>query len=499
VARRALVVGAGLGGLSAAACLSAAGWEVEVHEAAAGPGGKAGLSVREGYAFDTGPSLLTLTEVFDELFSRCGENRSEHLSFLPLPRITAHFWDDGTVVRTSSEPGVLARELSASLGEDPAAVEAYLARAERVWDIAAPLFLRRSLHEADTYLSREGVRGILSLGRIGALGTMHGLHVRSFRRPRTVQLFDRLATYNGSSPFSTPGTLSIIAHAEYGKGGYAVRGGIRAVPREIEALARRRGASFHYGSPVERILVEGGRARGLGLRGGRERRADLVVCNADAGLAYERLLPGLHEDPLARRYRRLEPSSSGLVFLWGVGASFPELLVNNIFFSDDYRAEFAALFRDLRCPDDPTVYVNITSKVDPPDAPEGCENWFVLVNAPRDAGQDWAAETARVRRAALGRLSRVLGRDIGALVQTEEVLAPPDIRERTGSSHGSLYGISSNGRLAAFLRHPNRHPRVGGLYFCGGSVHPGGGMPLVLRSGMICADLIGRHEGRGGS
>jgi diapolycopene oxygenase len=497
VARKALVVGAGLGGLSAAACLAAEGWEVEVHEAAERSGGKAGISVRAGFTFDTGPSLLTLPAVFDELFSRCGEERSKSLSFIPLPRITAHFWEDGTALRTSAEPGVLAREISAVLGEKESAVDAYLARTREIWNLAAPLFLERSLHEASTFLSAKGLRGILSLGRLAAFRSMHDFHARFFQNPRTLQLFDRLATYNGSSPYLTPGTFSIIAHAEYGKGGYAVSGGIRAIPREIEALACRRGAAFRFGSKVERILVDAGRARGIRLQGGTEKRADLIVCNVDAALAYPSLLPEFEEDPLARRYRRLEPSSSGLVFLWGMGAIFPELLVNNIFFSSDYRAEFESLFRELRCPLHPTVYVNITSKVDAADAPSGCENWFVLVNAPRDAGQDWDAETARIRAVVIAALSRSLGRDLAPLIRTEETLAPPDIRERTGSAHGSLYGISSNSRLAAFLRHPNRHPRVEGLYFCGGSVHPGGGMPLAVRSGMICADLIQRHERSG--
>lgn len=498
MARKALVVGAGLGGLSAAACLAAEGWEVEVHEAAERSGGKAGVSVRGGFTFDTGPSLLTLPEVFDELFSRCGEDRAARLSFVPLPRITAHFWEDGTMLRTSSEPGILAGDIAAALGEGEASVRAYLSRARELWELAAPLFLERSLHEASTYLRAAGLRGVFSSGRLAAFRSMHDLHSGFFKDRRTLQLFDRLATYNGSSPYLTPGTLAIIAHAEYGKGGFAVRGGIRAIPREIEALARRRGATFRFGSPAKRILVERGRARGIELPSGEERTADLVVCNADASLAYRDLLPGFGKDPLARRYRRLEPSSSGLVFLWGMGSSFPELLVNNVFFSRDYRAEFESIFGELRCPDDPTVYVNITSKVDASDAPEGSENWFVLVNAPRNAGQDWAAETARTRALVIAKLSRVLGRDIGALIRTEEALAPPDIEERTGSVHGSLYGIASNDRLAAFLRHPNRHPRISGLYFCGGSVHPGGGMPLALRSGMICADLIHRRE-KGGT
>jgi phytoene dehydrogenase-like protein len=180
-------------------------------------------------------------------------------------------------------------------------------------------------------------------------------------------------------------------------------------------------------------------------------------------------------------------------------AAFPELTVSNVFFPIDYKREFDDLFVRRRCPADPAVFVNVTSKVTPTDAPAGRENWFVMVNAPADFGQDWRAETARVRKAVLSRLKEALGRDVEGLIEVEKTIAPPDIAAQTSSTRGSLYGISSNSRMAAFLRHPNRHPRIKGLYFCGGSAHPGGGMPLVTLSGMIAADLLDAYEGGPGN
>jgi phytoene dehydrogenase-like protein len=222
--------------------------------------------------------------------------------------------------------------------------------------------------------------------------------------------------------------------------------------------------------------------------------ADVVVTNADVASTYTDLL-GDPDAPYAKRYRRLEPSSSALVFYWGIRGAFPELGVNNIFFSKDYPAEFNCIFKELRCPDDPTVYVNITSKTTPGDAPPGCENWFVLVNAPRNEGQDWAGEVQRMRKRVLEILEGRLGRRVGDLVEAEDVMTPQDIEEKTGSRKGSLYGISSNSKLSAFLRHPNRSRRYPGLYFCGGSAHPGGGMPLALLSGSIAAGLVKRYQG----
>ena len=182
------------------------------------------------------------------------------------------------------------------------------------------------------------------------------------------------------------------------------------------------------------------------------------------------------------------------MFLWGVARSFPQLQVHNIFFSGDYRAEFAALFDRLELPAEPTIYVNVTSKVEAADAPPGGENWFVLLNAPRHAGQDWPALAARARQAVLTRLSRALGCDVGGLIRAEKILAPPDIERDTGSTYGSLYGIASHSPVAAFLRHPNRSRRIGGLYFAGGSAHPGGGMPLALLSGPLAAELAEKRE-----
>ena len=497
---RVAVIGAGLGGMAAAVRLSRTGVEVDVYEQSPATGGKAGTFSAGGYRFDTGPSLLTLPFVFRRLFEEAGERLEDHLAFVPLEPLATNFFADGTVLRDSADRGAFAAEMRRISADPPAALERYLDHGRRIYDSSAHLFLFQSIREA---LLHGGARlsDILALPRLDALRTLHRANTSFFRDPRMVQLFDRYATYNGSNPYRAPATMAIIAGVEYGFGGYTVEGGIRRIPQAYEKLARKLGASFHLGCRVERILVDGGRARGVSA-GGRDIPYDAVVSNVDVLSTYRSLLLGL-SDPLSRRNERREPSTSGLVFLWGMKASFPELSVSNVFFPADYRGEFTDLFERRACPSEPAVFVNITSKVPsaaegaPADAPEGCENWFVLVNAPADFGQDWQSETARVRGSVLGTLRGRLGRDIESLIEVEEVITPPQIEERTSSARGSLYGISSNSRLAAFLRHPNRHPRVRGLYFCGGSAHPGGGMPLVTLSGMIAADLLMKYERAG--
>jgi phytoene dehydrogenase-like protein len=185
-----------------------------------------------------------------------------------------------------------------------------------------------------------------------------------------------------------------------------------------------------------------------------------------------------------------ERSSSALIFYWGIKKKFEQLGLHNIFWSEDYQKEFSLLFEEKEIIDDPTVYVNITSKFEKGDAPEGCENWFVMVNAPHVAGQDWEEIEKHTRKNVISKLSRMLGTDVESLIETEKVLTPPTIQSQTSSYLGSLYGTSSNDRMAAFFRHPNFSPKIKNLYFCGGSVHPGGGIPLCLLSGKIVGDLL---------
>ena len=505
--KKVVVIGAGLGGLSAAIRLAASGRRVQVYEQQPIPGGKAGTETLDGYRFDTGPSLLTMPSVISQLFAEAGRVWTDYLQVERLSVICNYFWPDGTRLSAYAEPVRLAREVCRVTGEPPSSVLRYLDHARQIDQVASKLFLWHSLHDPRTWVSGLFLRNLPRVGSIDMFRTMDELSREYFRDPRIVQLFNRYATYNGSSPYLTPATMAIIPYVEYVGGGYAVVGGIHALPRALERLAVELGVEFHYGTRVHRIVTDrrdghvAADARGAEAPGRSRPRvlgididsgfvpADVVVSNVDVSVTYPLLL-GDERSRQLRRYRTLEPSSSGLVFYWGVNRQFPELTVNNIFFSPDYAAEFRSIFEERRCPDDPTIYVNITSKVTPTDAPSGCENWFVLVNAPYVDGQDWEGETARVRERVIARLGAALGADIEQAIETEGIMTPPDIERRTMSYRGALYGISSNTRLAAFARHPNRSRDYRGLYFCGGSCHPGGGMPLVMLSGKIVADLI---------
>ena len=430
--------------------------------------------------------------VIEQLFAEAGRTWTDYLTVTELPVICNYFWKDGARLHAWADPERFAEEVEEKLGEPADHVRRYLDYCGRINDTASELFLWNSLHDRRTYLSSLFWKKLVHIGRIDPLRTMHRANERFFEDSRLVQLFDRYATYNGSSPYLTPATLNIIPYVEYVEGGYAVVGGIHAIPKALEKLAGELGVRIHYNTHVHRILHErsGRRQRVTGVEvDGRREEADVIVSNVDVSVTYPALLQNEEAREL-KRYRKLEPSSSGLVFYWGMKEQFPELTVNNIFFSGDYEREFSQIFDERVCPDDPTIYINITSKVTSEDAPKNGENWFILVNAPYVDGQDWEAETAKVRQAVVQRLTQSLGRDVEKLIATESVMTPVDIERKTMSYRGALYGISSNSRTAAFSRHPNRSPDYDGLYFCGGSAHPGGGMPLVMLSGKIAADLI---------
>jgi phytoene desaturase len=493
----AAVIGAGLGGISTAIRLAVSGWDVDVFDRQSFAGGKAGSHTIEGYRFDTGPSLLTMPRLIEDLFHEAGAQMGDYLQLVELDEICRYFYSDLTRLSSFSETARFVDEMVSKLGISRHALERFLGHSSRIYGLSSELFLESSLHEFSTYTTLSFLKGLAGVGFMDLFRSMDSANRSFFDNPKAVQLFNRYATYNGSNPYTAPATLNIIPHLEYGIGAAAVRGGIYAIPTALKKLAEERGVKFLLGTEVTSITTRNDSyrsVRGL-IAGDEEYSYDVVVSNGDVLHTYRDLLRDT-DAPLYTRYRGLEPSSSGLVFYLGMKDSFPELGLHNIFFSKDYRREFDDIFERGVCPEDPTLYVNITSKIDSSDAPPGSENWFVLINAPRNSGQDWEHEVTRMREKVIRIISNRLDRNrIEESIEVEDAMTPADIERNTGSSYGSLYGISSNSRTAAFLRHPNRSRRYRGLYFCGGSVHPGGGIPLVLLSGKITADIIRRrHE-----
>jgi len=482
----ALVIGAGVGGLAVAIRLAIKGYAVKVFERNAYPGGKLAHFTQDGYSFDAGPSLFTQPANIEELFELAGESIVPYFQYKDVPIACRYFFGDGKVINAHTKAELFARELQTKLGEDPTAVLAYLRRAGRAYEAIGTVFLDHSLHRTSTWLHKR-ILPAISATRLRYLTlSMHRYHANSFRSPQTVQIFDRFATYNGSNPYQAPAMLSMIPHLEQNEGTFYPRGGMISITNALYELALKKGVEFHFSTPLEKILHENGRVKGA-IAAGQIHNAGLVVSNADVYYVYRDLL---NDGEASARVLKRERSSSALIYYWGMRRQFPDLHLHNIFFTADYEAEFDHLFRKREMYADPTIYINITSKMEQGQAPEGCENWFVMVNAPADCGQDWQTIQQRTREAIVQKLSRSLGTDIASFIETARVLDPRGIEQQTLSHMGSLYGTSSNSPWSAFLRHANFNSSIKGLYFTGGSVHPGGGIPLSLKSAKIVASLV---------
>ena len=480
------IIGSGIAGISAAIRLARKGYAVEVHEANTYPGGKLSQFRLGAYRFDAGPSLFTLPEHVEALFTLCGEQAADHFPYLKKDESCRYFWEDGTRLVAHSDPEAFALEAEKQLGEPAAHTRAHLALARTQYQATSGFFLERSLHSWRTYLRPAIFRTLAAVPSLGLTRTMDATHRKRFVSPHMVQLFNRYATFNGSSPYQAPGTLCMIPHLEFGVGTFLPKRGMVDITHSLVALAERQGVEFHYGHRVAQITYEGRCATGIRLESGEVLGAEVVVSNMDVTPTYRRLLPQL---PAPEATLRAECSSSALIFYLGLDRLFPELNLHNILFSDQYEGEFQALFETKTLFPDPTVYINITSKDVPEDAPKGGENWFVMINAPSNDGQDWDALRHQAREAILAKIHRVLGVDIAPHIVEEDFLDPVRIESRTSSDRGALYGSSSNSAMAAFLRHPNRGS-LKNLYFCGGSAHPGGGIPLCLLSGKIVGDAV---------
>lgn len=474
--KKILVVGAGLGGLAAAIRLARAGHRVEVWEKNEGPGGKLKELRQDGFSWGTGPSLLTMPQVLQELFASAGERMEDHLDLIRLDSACRYFWTDGTVI-----------DEDAAFWSRPE-VASFLDYARGIYELSGEAFLN---HPPGDFWRAFALRNLGKLRHLGKVATTRTLAQEVERRitdPYLRQIFLRFATYNGSSPYLTPATFNIIPYVESEFGAWYVRGGMPRLTEALAALAERSGVTFRYKTTATNW--NGTEATALD---GFHSQADLLICNADALSAQTGFLAGLYSSSAQKKALQPQLSTSGFILFLGVRGRDPRLAHHNIFFSDDYPREFEEIHGEKINPSEPTIYIAASSRTDPDHAPEDHDNYFVLINAPaRDPGQPWTeAETRGYRDLVLKRLAKFDFDDLPARIVTECLFTPSDFATRDMAHHGALYGWASHSIRTSLFRPPLRASR--NVFFVGGTTHPGGGIPLVLLSGKMVADLIQRE------
>lgn len=489
--KKAAIIGSGVAGLATAIRLALLKFDVTVFEANSTFGGKMTEFNLDGYRFDKGPSLFTMPHLVDDLFYAAGRKPQAYFKYQLLDIITQYYFADGTNFTAYRDHDKFREEAGKIFGISAEAVNKFFNRSASLYNATSHTFLHKSLHKLATYFSTDALKTIFSVWDLGLTKTMHQANVKDFAEPHFVQLLDRFATYNGSDPYQAPATLNIIPHLEHNIGAYYPEGGIYSIAKSLYKLAEELGVKFRFNEKVEQITVAEKGKKVTGLETAKESYAfDAVVSNMDIVPTYRKLLPTLKAP---ERILKQPRSSSALIFYWGINRTFPELHLHNIFFSQDYQQEFEHIFKQKTISPDPTVYVNITSKLTKTDAPENAENWFVMVNVPHNQGQDWEKLKAETRQQVIQKLSARLETDLSQHIVCEHSWDPVGIEQETSSFGGALYGSSSNNMMAAFLRHPNFKRNIPGLYFSGGSVHPGGGIPLCLLSAKIVSEII-KHD-----
>lgn len=488
-----VIIGAGVGGLAAAIGLAARGARVTLLEQNARVGGKLNVWEKDGFTFDTGPHVLTMLWALEEVFASAGQRLQDVLDLVRLDTVCRYHFENGDTLDAPADPDAAARAIAGFAPGDEAGFRRFLAYARRVSEATTDPFLRQDFGAQ--------VRGVPTPAQWGQLGDFLALKpwrslrdvVRAhFADPRLRQVFELYALYSGSHPARASGIFATVADVQWRQGTYYVRGGLYRLAQALRAAAQSLGVVVRTDTPVGEVIVKGRRARGVATRSGERLFADAVLCNADCLSALTTLVPlDARRAWTEERVAKIEPSTSAFLLLLGVRGTYPQLAHHNSFLARDGEAEFAAIFDRARPAEDPTVGVACQSVTDPSKAPPGCSNLFVMTNPPALSGSfDWQSEAPRYRDLVLAKLERMGLTGLRGRILVEQMWTPLDLQSRYAAHRGAIYGLSSNGWRQGFLRPPQVSPDVRGLYFVGGSTHPGGGVPLCALSGTNAAKRI---------
>ncbi|MFC3747502.1 phytoene desaturase family protein [Paenibacillus sp. GCM10012306] len=484
--RKAVILGAGFGGLSCAITLASKGWEVKVLERQDRPGGKLQRIESDGYTFDRGPSTITMPGVFRSLYKLAGVDMENYVQLYELEPRTRNVFYDGTVVDFSRDIEFMKAQIAAYSPRDAARYSDFLEEAAVMFRLSEKEFLNRLLLSWRDKMSPSLIKGLL---RVKPFLTLQKLLLRYFSHPHTLAMLGRYATYVGSSPYRSPAIFAMLAYLEGQKGVYGVRGGTYQLIEGLLALSERLGVEIITGTEATDLSVLNGVVKGIETSSGFY-PASTVIVGGDVLSMNRLLLPEVSRPHMNdRNIAGYEPSLSGFVTLAGVSRQYDVLRHHTVFFPEQYELEFQAIFDEKRPPQNPAVYVCHSGYSETGMAPAGGSNLFILANAPymNDACV-WEEESLSYRERIFNTLA---GHGIAGLSQSEVLLhyTPQDIERDTLAHRGAIYGISSNSARQTFLRPGNRSPDVQGLWYVGGTTHPGGGTPVVSLSGR----LVGEH------
>ncbi|MEQ1621435.1 MAG: phytoene desaturase family protein [Methylococcales bacterium] len=482
-----VVIGAGLGGLSAAISLATEGFSVDLLEKNDKVGGKLNILEKDGFTFDLGPSILTMPHIFQALFERAGKNMADYINIQTVEPHWRNFFEDGSTLDLSSDPERMKQELD-KLGPNTAKeFDEFLAYSKKLCEITEQGYFAHGLDSFWDLLKHYGpVRSLLEFDVFRSMD--QGVR-RFIKDPKLVDVLNYFIKYVGSSPYDAPALMNLLPYIQFGYGLWYVKGGMYGIAEGLQKLAEELGVNIRVNSEVAEIQQHDRRATGVRLLDGSVIAADIVVSNMEVIPAYKKLLNNEKE---TQRLQRFEPSCSGLVLHLGVDTIYPQLAHHNFFYSDHPHEHFNAVFHNNKLSDDPTIYLVAPVKSDPTQAPPGCEIIKILPHIPHlNPDQPLTAEDyAALRERVLIKLERMGLTDLRKHIVCEEYWTPIDIEQRYYSNQGSIYGVVADRFKNLGFKIPQRSKDISNLYFVGGSVNPGGGMPMVTLSGQLVRDKI---------
>ncbi|MWV46545.1 phytoene desaturase [Paenibacillus sp. HJL G12] len=488
---QAVIIGAGLGGLSCAITLASKGWKVTILERQHTAGGKLQRVQKEGYIFDRGPSSITMPHVFRGIFEQGGAKMEDYIGLYELEPRSRNVFADGSVVDMSRDAEKMKDQISTFSPSDALQYENFLRESAELYQHSEENFLNRLMLNWRDKARPSMLRSLL---RVRPMTPLSSLLHRYFQHPNTLAMMGRYSTYVGSSPQQAPSMFAMLGHVEAELGVYGVRGGTYSIVEGMVKLARELGVELITDTEVKHIAVWGGRATGVDTSSGYY-KADTVISNGDV-LTVNRTLLDEEDRPSMsnEKISSFEPSLSGFVTLAGVPRQYNKLLHHTVFFPEHYDREFQEIFVDKQPPEHPALYVCYSGYSEAGMAPDCCSNLFILANAPYLSPlTNWNRETEAYGEKVLADLKSHGLKDI----DKSDVLlhyTPQNIEEDTLAYKGAIYGISANSVKQTFFRPGNQSKDVKGLWFVGGATHPGSGTPIVTLTGRLVGEYIDSHK-----
>ncbi len=488
--KTALIIGAGIGGLTTAISLARNGYQVNIFEKNSGPGGRCGQLLHEGHRFDLGATMLLMPGVYREVFKSIGIDFDKTLEPKPLDELYKLYFDDGKKISFSTDEKVMENQLEEIEKGSFKKARSYVEEGYGFYKMASADLIGRNFY---SFLEFATLRNLVMLMKLKVYLTHQQYIQRFFKNPHLQMAYTFQNIYVGQSPFDAPAFFSMIPAIEMKEGSFFPKGGIFRIVETLKSEADRSGVNFCFDSEVSSIILKGSEVRGIRLADGTEKLADIIVANADLPYVYKSLLPGN-----SKRFDRMKYSCSAMVFHWGLDKKYKELAHHNVFLSDTFRTGLRVIFRDKAADPAPSFYVHAPSRSDPGAAPETGDSLSVIVgighlDASRD--QDWTSYRKVTRDAVLKRLASAGFPDIEEHIKHEICYNPGTWESVYNVSRGSVFGSLSHNLLQmGYFRPHNRHSEYRNLYFTGGSTHPGNGIPLVLLSAKLTSERILRDE-----